>query len=63
MYGRQQATPKFGIDVCQNFADDLKDVAVIDKPTVVNGRFITMVLAPIKKQKNIRSGRYAKNEK
>ena len=49
MYGRQQATPKFGIEVMSNFANDLKTVAIIDKPAVVNGRFITMVLAPIKK--------------
>ena len=49
MFGRQQATPKFGLDVMANFASDLKEVAIIDKPAVVNGRYITMVLTPIKK--------------
>ena len=49
MYGRQQATPKFGLDVMSNFANSLKEIAMIDKPAVVNGRFITMVLAPVKK--------------
>ncbi|MGN1227793.1 MAG: translation initiation factor IF-3 [Christensenellales bacterium] len=48
MFGRQQATPKFGLDVMANFANGLKDVAVIEKPAVVNGRYIAMVLAPIK---------------
>lgn len=49
MFGRQQATPKYGIDVMNKFAESLSSVAVIDKPAVVNGRFISMVLAPIKK--------------
>lgn len=49
MFGRQQATPKFGLEVMANFAESLKDLAVIEKPAVVNGRNIAMVLAPIKK--------------
>lgn len=49
MLGRQQAMPKFGLDVMANFAESLKTCAVIEKPAVVNGRFIIMVLAPIKK--------------
>lgn len=49
MLGRQQAMPKYGIEVMSKFAESLKDVAVIDKPAVVNGRYIAMVLAPAKK--------------
>ncbi len=48
MFGRQQAMPKFGLEVMSKFAESLKDVAVIDKPAVVNGRNIAMVLAPAK---------------
>lgn len=49
MLGRQQAMPKYGLDVMQKFAESLQEVAIIEKPAVVNGRYIIMVLAPIKK--------------
>lgn len=46
MRGREQAYSKQGIEVMNKFATTLGDNAKIDKPAVVEGRFITMILVP-----------------
>ncbi len=48
MRGRQQAYSSQGIEVMAKFAEILGDVSKIDKPAKVEGRNISMVLAPIK---------------
>lgn len=47
MRGRQQARPQMGVDIMNKFADDLKDVATVDRKPSVDGRSITMMLVPI----------------
>lgn len=48
MRGRQQAYSSQGIEVMAKFAEILAEVSKIDKPAKVEGRNISMVLAPIK---------------
>lgn len=50
MSGRLQGRPQMGVDVMKKFAEDLKDVAVIEKQPEVMGRNIFMYLAPISKK-------------
>lgn len=47
MRGRQQARPQMGVDIMNKFADDLKEVATVDRKPSVDGRSITMMLVPI----------------
>ncbi len=50
MSGRLQGRPQMGVDIMKKFAEDLKDVAVIEKQPEVMGRNIFMYLAPISKK-------------
>lgn len=50
MSGRLQGRPQMGVDVMLKFAEDLKEVAVIEKQPEVLGRNIFMYLAPINKK-------------
>ncbi len=50
MSGRLQGRPQMGVDVMLKFAEDLKEVAVIEKQPEVMGRNIFMYLAPISKK-------------
>lgn len=50
MSGRLQARPQMGVEVMLKFAENLKDVAVIEKQPEVMGRNIFMYLAPISKK-------------
>ncbi len=45
--GRQMAYVSEGIAVTLKFAESLSDCAVIEKKPVAEGRFITMIMAPI----------------
>ena len=46
--GRQMAHTELGRDVLIRFADELKDVATIEAAPKLEGRNMTMILAPIK---------------
>lgn len=46
--GRQMAHTELGRDVLLRFADELKDVATIEVAPKLEGRNMTMILAPIK---------------
>ena len=50
MSGRLQGRPQMGVDVMLKFAEDLKEVAVIEKQPEVLGRNIFMYLVPINKK-------------
>lgn len=50
MSGRLQGRPQMGVDVMLKFAEDLKEVAVVEKQPEVMGRNIFMYLAPISKK-------------
>lgn len=43
--GRELAHTEIGIDILNNFAAQLKDVAVVEKPAKVEGRSMVMFLA------------------
>ncbi len=47
MRGRQNARPQMGVDVMNAFYETVKEVAVIDRKPVVDGRSIVMTLSPI----------------
>ena len=44
--GREMTHPELGIEVCQRMAERLADVATVEKPAKVEGRNMTMILAP-----------------
>lgn len=44
--GREITHPELGIEVCQKMAERLADVATVEKPAKVEGRNMTMILAP-----------------
>ncbi len=44
--GREITHPELGIEVCQRMAERLADVALVEKPAKVEGRNMTMILAP-----------------
>ncbi len=45
--GRQMAYISEGVTVTLKFAESLKEYAVVEKSPVAEGRFITMIMAPI----------------
>ncbi len=47
MRGRQMARPQMGIDIMNSFYETVKELAVIDRKPVIDGRSIVMMLAPI----------------
>jgi translation initiation factor IF-3 len=47
--GREQERPAFGKDLLDRLADDLADVAVTEQTPKLEGRSMTMVLAPTRK--------------
>ncbi|MBR5251052.1 MAG: translation initiation factor IF-3 C-terminal domain-containing protein, partial [Clostridia bacterium] len=47
MRGRQMVYVSEGIAVMAKFSDFLKDVAVVEKQPVAEGRYINMVMGPI----------------
>ena len=48
--GRELAHPELGKDVLLRFAETLSDIAEIEQKPTMEGRFISMILAP-KKEK------------
>lgn len=48
MKGRQQARPEAGVEVMNNFFEQLSDCSVVEKPAEIMGRNIYMVLGPKK---------------
>ncbi len=48
--GRQMAHANLGKDVIMNFAESLKEIAVIEKPLNMEGRNLILILGPAKKQ-------------
>lgn len=46
MRGRQMARPQMGVDIMNSFYESVKEVAVVDRKPVVDGRSIVMTLAP-----------------
>ncbi len=44
--GREITHPELGIEVCQKMAERLADIATVEKPAKVEGRNMTMILAP-----------------
>lgn len=44
--GRQMVHPEVGRGVLDRVADKLKDVSVIEKPANMEGRFLSVILAP-----------------
>ena len=52
--GRELAHTEIGIDILNNFAAQLEDVAVVEKPAKVEGRSMVMFLAEKRKIQNRR---------
>lgn len=48
--GRELAHPELGRDVLMRFAEEVKDIAVIDSKPSLEGRFMTMMLIPNKEK-------------
>ncbi|MDD5980099.1 MAG: translation initiation factor IF-3 [bacterium] len=46
--GRQLAHPDLGVDVLNKFADSVKDIAVVEQKAKLEGKNMTMLLAPNK---------------
>ena len=51
MRGRQMAYSKNAVEVVKRFAEMLKDVAVVEKQPLVEGKNVIMILAPISNKK------------
>ena len=49
--GREMAHPEIGMKLIDKMSQSLEDVAVVEAPPKVMGRFLTMVVAPGKKKK------------
>ena len=47
--GRQMAHANLGKDVIMNFAERLKEIAVVEKPLNMEGRNLILILGPVKK--------------
>ncbi len=58
--GRQMTHLEVGQETLDKFIELLSDIAMIEKPSAMEGRWMIAVLAPKKKQEEIA---YAKNEK
>lgn len=50
MKGRQQAHPEISVGVMEEFFEKVKDLAVMEKKPLQEGRTITMVVAPVTKK-------------
>lgn len=48
--GREMAHPELGKEVLNRFSEALVDIAQIDQKPTIEGRFMTMILMPIKKK-------------
>ena len=48
--GRQMAHPELGEEIMNKFSDRVKDIAVIEQKAKLEGRNMTMLLAPIKEK-------------
>ena len=44
--GRQISHSEIGVDVMKDFAERCKDIAVVERAPLTEGRNMTMVLAP-----------------
>lgn len=44
--GREITHPELGIEICQRMAERLAEIASVEKPAKVEGRNMTMILAP-----------------
>ena len=49
--GRQLVYKEQGGDLLKKLADDVSDLAVVEKPPVLEGRLMSMILAPVKEKK------------
>lgn len=57
--GRQITHAEIGTEVMQNFADRVKDIAVVERRPILEGRHMIMILAP-KTEKQLKAERAAK---
>ena len=48
--GRQMTHIEVGEEVMNKFIESLKDVAVVEKPATMDGRWLVAILAPVKKK-------------
>ena len=48
--GRQMTHIEVGEEVMNKFIESLKDIAVVEKPATMDGRWLVAVLAPVKKK-------------
>ncbi len=46
--GREMAHPELGTEVLKKFAESLSDIAEVEQKPVLEGRFMTLILAPKK---------------
>jgi len=44
--GREMTHPEIGRELLERVLDMLKEIAVLEKPPSMEGRFLTMILAP-----------------
>jgi len=51
--GREQERPGFGKDLLDRLAEDVADVAVVEQVPKIEGRSMTMVLAPARKARAV----------
>lgn len=47
--GREQERPQFGTELLQRLADDLAEVGAVEQSPKLEGRSMTMVLAPVRR--------------
>ena len=48
--GRQMTHIEVGEEVMNKFIESLKDIAVVEKPATMDGRWLVAILAPVKKK-------------
>lgn len=54
--GREQERPSFGKDLLDRLADDLAEVGTVEQAPLIEGRSMTMVLAPVRHAKSAAGG-------
>lgn len=46
--GREQSRPEMGVRLLQRFADDVAELGVVENKPTIDGRNMTMIIAPLK---------------
>ena len=60
--GRERERPEFGRDLMKRLADELVGSGTIEQPPKVEGGSMTMVLAPLRRQKTSQASKQEQND-